>query len=120
MRGHGLHTAWFRRLPDGRGLPLDTGCDTGGTGERALPALALKTDWPDEAARELVADYLAWRSPRLLTLQTLDDPLRARLERQAGRRALDLDSVYRLIPHILDHARLEAARVEARLRRSAR
>ena len=41
------------------------------------------------------------------------------LEQHACHQAVELAAAYRLIPRILDKARLEAARVEARLRRSA-
>ena len=52
-------------------------------------------------------------------LQHIDDEQRRALEAHACRRAVELAAGYRLIPCVLDHARIEAARVEARLRKSA-
>jgi hypothetical protein len=68
--------------------------------------------------RGLVRDYLDGLAPRLLLLHGLGDAERARLERAACRRAVELASVYRLLPRIIDAKAIEAARVEARLRRA--
>jgi hypothetical protein len=111
--------AWFRRSADGCGQVLDP-ADNGAWLERAdFPALGLKTDWADPAAAELVRDWLAWRAPRLLMLQNIDTDTRRWLEQQACRQALELADCHRLYPQVLDPDRVEAARVEARLRRSA-
>lgn len=118
VRQLGQHKAWFRRLGDGGGERLPPG-EPQTLPADAFPALGLKTDWKDPQARELAEDYLAWQSPHLLMLQHIDDEQRRWLETHACRRALELAAVYRLIPRVLDRARIEAARVEARLRRAA-
>ena len=82
-----------------------------------FPALGLKTDWKRDIECDLVRDYLAWQARRLLMLQNIDDDERCWLERQACRQAVELAAGYRLIPQIIDHDAIEAARVEARLRR---
>lgn len=119
VRQLGQHKAWFRRSSEGDGERLQPKrADTALTAE-AFPPLGLKSDWTDDITRELATDYLAWQAPRLLTLQRIDDAQRQWLEQHACHRAAELAAAYRLIPRILDKARLEAARVEARLRRSA-
>ena len=84
-----------------------------------MPPLGLRSDWENPEDQALVDDYFAWQAPRLLTLQDIDETLRHRLEISACRRAVELAAVFRLIPCILDHDRIEAARVEASLRHAA-
>ena len=119
VRRLGQHKAWFRRRPDGSGERIAPPCDGAALPAPALPALGLTTDWDDVQASELACDYLAWQAPRLLMLQGIDETQRRWLERHACRQAIELAACFRLIPRILDHAALEAARVEARLRQAA-
>lgn len=120
VRQLGQHRAWFRRLADGSGERLGGGAqpEAGTLAAEDFPPLGLKTDWQDEQARALAADYLAWLAPLLLTLQRLDDGLRAQLEHEACRQAAELAAIFVLIPRVIDRAAVDAARVEARLRRS--
>lgn len=117
---------WFRREPGaGRRVGVDA---SGGQSDGPLPAavfprLHLRAEWPGEQGEgvptnALVADYLGWLSPYLLTLPYLPDDLRARLEREARRHALAVDLVWRLYPKVLDPALVRRSRVEAKLRRS--
>jgi len=118
VRQLGQHKGWFRRLGDGGGEGLPPGKPHTLPAD-AFPALGLKTDWKDLQARELAEDYLAWQAPNLLMLQRIDDAQRRWLEGHACRRAVELAAGYRLIPRVLDRQGIEAARVEARLRKSA-
>lgn len=88
-------------------------------GAPAFPELLVRERWPDEASQGLMDDYLAWLSPYLLTLPTLSDATRRRLERQACRYAELVEATWRLYPKVLDPALLRQARVEARLRQAA-
>ncbi len=119
VRQLGQHKVWFRRRADGSGERLGPLAGGDPLPAAAFPALGLTLDWKDRLARELAEDYLAWIAPRLLTLQRIDDEQRRWLEAQACRRAVELSACYRLIPRVLDRGRIEAARVEARLRKSA-
>ncbi len=110
---------WFTRRPDGGGEVLLGGSDSMPHGHDAFPPLGLKTDWQDPVERGLAEDYVAWIAPYLLTLQHLDDTQRRTLERFACARATELAACYRLIPAIVDHQAIDAARVEARLRDAA-
>lgn len=119
VRQLGQHRAWFRRLADGSGEPVGPGRDQRETlPAGCFPALGLKADWSDPLDAEVATDYLDWIAPRLLTLQRLDDTERARLEQVACRQAVALEAVFALIPRIIDRKALDAARVEARLRRA--
>jgi hypothetical protein len=115
---------WFERFPDGggRGLPHRVPAALAG---RELPAeqfpeLPWRTDWTAERDAALMADYVAWSAPRLLTLHGLTDATRTGLEAAARRQAEAVDALYPLYPRILDRGLIDAARVEARLRRAAR
>jgi hypothetical protein len=114
---------WFERTPEGggRGLPHRTPAALAG---RSLPAeqfpeLPWRTDWASERDAALMADYVAWSAPRLLTLHGLTDATRAALESAARRQAEAVDALFPLYPRILDRGLIDAARVEARLRRAA-
>ena len=118
IRQSGQHKIWFRRLSDGSGEAVDT---TSGSDRRTVddfPPLGLKTDWQDPQERDLVDDYLAWLAPRLLMLQNITGTQRRELERAARARATELATAYPLIPVIIDRQAVEAARVEAKLRRA--
>lgn len=119
--GRRLNRQWFRREPYGAegladGAPPELAGRRLTTAE--FPALPLRTDWPQDEDRELVADYVDWLAPYLLTLRGLDQGLRARLEQAAQRHALLVDALWRLYPRILDPEVINRARVEARLRRA--
>jgi len=112
--------AWFDRSIPGRPIRLDRQGAAVADEPRSFPPMGLKTDWPDKPTRQLFADYIDWLAPRLLMLPGLPDALRRRLEHSACRRAVELSTIYPLLPRIIDHDAVEAARVEARLRRAGR
>jgi hypothetical protein len=100
--------------------PRDRWLQRPGAGEPAPGCPRLPLRQPDQRPETKTA-YCAWLArlaPRLLALPELDDVLRARLERFAADRPLELARYWRLYPKIIDHERLNQARVEARLRRA--
>jgi len=114
---------WFERDAEGGGQGLAHRVPAALAG-RELPAeqfpeLPWRTDWASERDAALMADYVAWSAPRLLTLHGLGDQIRAALEVAARRQAEVVDGLYPLYPRILDRGLIDAARVEARLRRAA-
>jgi hypothetical protein len=118
VRKLGQHKRWFRRRRDGSRERLDPGDESARAANDAFPVLGLTADWRDEQARQLAMDYLAWQAPWLLLLQEIADEQRRWLEHHARRRAVELAAAYRLIPRIIDREGIEAARVEAKLRRA--
>lgn len=119
--GHGL-TQWFKRLPSGEGIGLGVEhhekLDNRHLEAEQFPELLIREQWADCYDQALVADYLAWRSPLLLTLQNISDQTRQGLEQQATAYALEVDSLWVLYPKILSDIFLNTARVEAKLRKS--
>lgn len=118
VRQLGQHRFWFHRQPDGSGIRL-VGKEKIQLPADAFPHLFLKTRWPSEQQTQLAQDYIHWLAAHLLTLQHLDDEERKQLEEKAVMFAQGVASQYRLYPKILDEKAIEAARVEARIRKAA-
>lgn len=114
---------WFERHGDGsgRGLPHRAPVPLAGRelATEEFPELPWQSAWASERDAALMADYVAWSAPRLLTLHSLSDTTRARLETAARSQAEAVDALFQLYPRILDRSLIDAARVEARLRRAA-
>jgi hypothetical protein len=111
------HRCWYQRQPGADATPLDEPFEP--LPDSAFPELPWRDSWTEPAQQGLVDDYLNWLAPRLLTLDSLSEPLRRRLERAACAQALLVADLHLLYPAILQHDLLDAARVEARLRRAA-
>jgi hypothetical protein len=114
---------WFHRTDDGAGLGLHA--LKGGEALRgrvldadAFPPLFIATAGMDAAHTRLVHDYHAWQAPWMLLLPHLDTGTRVALETAACQQAEAIEKHCRLYPAIIDHAALQAARVEAALLRS--
>jgi hypothetical protein len=118
--GNRRNRQWFRFDSGDAALGLAQQAPAALAGRRLatclFPELPLRTDWPREDDRSLVADYIAWLSPYLLSLQYIDDGTRQRLERQAVHYAVLVERVWRLYPKFLAKGLLKRARVEARIR----
>jgi hypothetical protein len=115
---------WFRRSDDGVGTGLAHRVPAS-LADRVLPAeelppLLVRADWPDGVTAAVVQDYFDWCAPRLLTLPTLTETERDRLEHAARRQAELVDQQHRLYPAVVNRELVDAARVEARLRQTAK
>ncbi len=108
---------WFKRAKDGSGEELDG--DAKVWPRICFPALTLRRKWPQAQQTELVENYLSGLAPRMLTLQDLSDSVREQLVYAACSQALLVDLLCPLYPVVLNPELITAARVEARLRRSA-
>ncbi len=123
LAGHTPRAQWFDRRADGSGESLPGINIAQALENRILPARAfaryfLQEDVGSPAQRRLIQDFLAWQAPCLLLLQDLPPAVREELERQATARALCVDKHYRLYPDINNKDLINAARVEATLRRN--
>jgi len=114
---------WVRRDAAGSGVPIRGPLSgqpadpaVGRLAAAAFPQLPLCERWGDALLDALVAEYVAWLAPYLLTLPMLDDARRRALEREAARDAVLVDRLWRLYPRVLDPELVRRARVEARLR----
>ena len=118
-RPHAM-TQWFKRGQSGIGeggedarLPHDWR-------QRQLPAeafpeLLVREGWNNRLERSVIDDYHAWLAPLLLLWPRLTLETRERLEAQACDKPQWLARVHRLLPKVVDPARLNAALVAARL-----
>jgi hypothetical protein len=84
-----------------------------------FPPYLLREDWQDEEGQRLCELYLRRLAPRLLMMSGLTQSNRRWLEQSAREYALDVERFYPLYPEVVDQGLLNAARVEARLRRAA-
>jgi len=113
---------WFLRNSDGSGISKG-GINLEHSVARTLPA----SDFPDYVLKEtghdakhtdMIKAFHQWLSPCLLLLE-LSQETRKRLENQARSRALSVEKHHRLYPEIIDATQINAACVEARLRKTS-
>lgn len=118
-RPHAM-TQWFKRDQAGVGA--------GGGGARlphewrgrqlpaeAFPELLVQEKWNSRLEQSVIADYHAWLAALLLLWPRLTTETRDRLEALACDRPRWLLRVHRLLPRVVDPARIKAALVAARL-----
>ena len=84
----------------------------------AFPPQLLARDRHDELHTRLVDDFIRWQAPWQLLLPDLDAADRGEFEQHARVQPLKVASQYRLYPDIIDRTVIDAARVEARLRKT--
>ena len=85
---------------------------------RLFPKMLVQQQWQDETKASLVDAFINWLSPYLLVLDFLKDRQRETLELTAKDHALLVDQMYPLYPKIINQQAINAARVEAVMRRS--
>ena len=115
---------WFYRQADGSGvgdggLNLDSELKGRKLEAAVFPRLLLREDWGSDVQESLVREYHHWQSPYLLTHTNLSRETRQWLEQAACQQAERLYSLRHLLPEILDKDLVDAALVEAVIRRTA-
>ena len=113
--GFNIRKHWIERLADGRGRIEHT--------DRCIaaadfPVYLLREDWPDGIQAKRSAEYIAWTSPALLTLQHLTEDQRLKLENTLHIQAVSIEHHWHLYPQIIDDTSVNAARVQCRLQQS--
>lgn len=101
---------WGINLPEtltGRTLP-----------DSDFPPRLLDVQRHDALHAQLVQDFICWQAPWQLLLPGMESEVRGEFEQHARVQPLKLAQQYRLYPDIIDHSVIDAARVEARLRRT--
>jgi len=83
-----------------------------------FPPCLIAEDWDDEAGKQLCDQYIERLAPRLLMLPGLPRAVRQRLEKSACNYVFDIEKFYPLYPEVIDQSIMDAARVEAMLRRA--
>lgn len=111
---------WFQRQPDGAGegrsgLRLEAVWQQRTLTAQDFPELLVRASWNNLLEQSVIKEYHTWLAPLLLLLPDLSDATREWLEAAACRHPAWLARVHRLIPRVLDRARLNAALVAARL-----
>ncbi len=113
----------FRRNAGGSGsglwgINLPAGLEQRELENSAFPPQLLDRDRHDELHTRLVDDFIRWQAPWQLLLPGMDAAERGELELHARVQPLKVARQYRLYPDIIDRAVIDAARVEARLRKT--
>jgi hypothetical protein len=114
---------WFyrNRFDYGRGMGginLDNNLAGRELSARLFPKMLVQQQWSNKSDETLIEAFINWLSPYLLVLDFLKDTQRKTLERSARQYALIVDKMYPLYPKIIDQQAINAARVEAMMRKS--
>lgn len=114
---------WLERRPDGSGQVLLSHAGNSTRRNESFPASAfpcclLDEHWQDDESTRLVADYIDWLAPLLLTLP-LPRTRRCELEIRAQQRPLAVHRYHRLYPEVVDETLLNKILVEAVMRKAA-
>ena len=115
---------WINRQPDGSGVvhsnefnnpvlsKIEFSADL-------FPYDMITTEIFSPMEQKILKQYLKWLAPFLLSLQNISDIAREQLEIDAYKRPMEVHNVYRTIPKIVNRKLLNAALVEAELRKAA-
>ncbi|MEN8165910.1 MAG: hypothetical protein ABFR65_00345 [Pseudomonadota bacterium] len=114
--GQNHRRGWYYRQADGAGEALRQ--DEPSLPAEAFPELPLTLDWEASDDQALIMDYITWKAPQILLLPGLSPTTRESIEGLAVKNAPQVDRLWRLYPEILNKRRLNAARVEAKIRSS--
>ena len=85
---------------------------------RLFPKMLVQQQWQHQPDETLVESFINWLSPYLLVLDFLRDTQREVLEIQAQKYALLVDKMHQLYPKVINQKAINAALVEAMMRRS--
>jgi len=122
--GNTPRVQWFLRDQKRNGLGLKCSCPNSflegrELPKKAFPKLLINRSWVNEPVNTVVNDFVGWHSPWLLLLQHVGDATRELLETLACKKqALTVDAQQQLYPKIVNRDAINAARVEALMRRS--
>lgn len=83
-----------------------------------FPPCLIRQDWENDEQQQLCDLYIERLAPRLLMMHGLTQSVRQQLEQFARGYAIDVERFYPLYPEVIDNSLMNAARVEARLRRA--
>lgn len=114
---------WFVRKEDAYGLGLDViNIDEKYVGRsmspRIFPRMFIEQQWDDDSECALFNEFINWLSPWLLLMDFLSDPQRKVFEESARQQALLVEEMHLLYPKVIDETNINAARVEAALRKT--
>lgn len=114
---------WFHRdnLNDGKGLSginLDSRLINRELSARLFPKMLVQQEWNNTEHQSLINEFIEWLSPYLLVLDFLRDAQRETLEHSARQQAILVEKMHLLYPKIVNEKIINAARVEAMMRRS--
>lgn len=113
---------WFKRTMDGHGIGIAGHNIAAELINRELNEISfhpfmISDRLHDNHHINLINEFIQWQSPWLLLLDTLSESQRMIFEETSRGRALVVDQLYQLYPEIINNSFINAARVEATLRK---
>jgi len=114
---------WFKRTLDGHGIGMSGNNISDDYLNRELnedyfhPFMISEKNH-DNQHINLINEFIQWQSPWLLLLASISESQRMILEEKSQRRALVVDQLHTLYPEVIDVRLINAARVEATLRKN--
>ena len=116
---------WFYRDQSGygrgigiSGINLDQQFDDRELSACLFPRMLIQQQWQLQTDSSLIEAFIDWLSPYLLVLDFLKDKQREQLEQAAKQHALLVDKMFSLYPKVINQQAINAARVEARMRKT--
>ena len=116
---------WFKRTIDNHGIGMQGHNISERLIGRELDEFAFNPFMINDSLHDnlhinLINEFIQWQSPWLLLLDTLSESQRMIFEEKSRGRAMVVDELHQLYPEILDVSFINAARVEATLRKNNR
>lgn len=90
-----------------------------GMSPRMFPRMFVEQQWDTDSECALFNEFINWLSPWLLLMDFLSDSQRKIFETTARQHAMLVDEMHLLYPKVISEKDINAARVEAALRKSA-
>ena len=123
LAGNNPVSQWFKRHADGSGhacsgVNLNESFASRELDSSAFSPFFINDGLHDETHRRLIKDFIDWQAPCLLLLQNLNEEQRKYFEIRARKRALEVEKQHRFYPDIIDQSQINAARIEAKFRKS--
>ncbi|WP_455209717.1 hypothetical protein [Kaarinaea lacus] len=113
---------WYKRTQAGVGIAVNGQGDEKEAAQNlqknAFPPCLIRESWDSERATQLVAEYIGWQAPLLLQLRGLEFAIRQKLEILARQAPEKVAHYYNLYPEIIDQQQINAALVEAVMKRA--
>lgn len=115
---------WFFRKDDGYGLGvevinIDEKYVRREMSPRMFPRMFVEQQWDSDSECALFEEFINWLSPWLLLMDFLSDSKRQSFENTARQHALLVEEMHLLYPKVINEKDINAARVEAALRKAA-
>ena len=113
--GFNIQKHWIVRHDDGSGS-IENSHEQ--LSANIFPPFLLTENWEQPEQTKVASDYLGWIAPSILTLDSLSQDERYRMECSLNIQAISVEHHWHLYPEIIDENCIKAARVQCRMQNS--